>query len=248
MKSLDNQIANLSRFYQRNLNLTKEESIRKANMFLKQYNPLKESNEDGDIEKLNKELRLFFACNNEIPKMKTVNKSILTMRCTINTDLINVYGDVLSFIPKSIEIKVDQFKELYKSYTEINSLYQTQIKYQMKNQGFKSFFSKYLDFALFAYVNEKYKSEAFAMNKEKGELLLRSDFLIVIKRTFNLDVIKRKVDNILCMETNEIREKIGMDMSLKVTLFIFLTKYKQFFDFFFKLVQYLKDKSKVINQ
>lgn len=236
------QIENLSQFYQDNLGLLKEESVRKAKMFLKSYADTKNSarHQGLTFSKIHKDLKLYFACDNQIPEVVYADDELL-IECRIDDEFEKKYGDHVTFLPKVVQFKEYEFTALYSKFAKIMDIYNVHIRFIIKTDILKEFFNNYLNFPLFSYIHIKYEYTLSYTNFELGALYLSLPNLKLLTDNFNLERFYKKIDNIVSMEEIEEIYRCSPSCSFNIAMFVLLTKFKTFFKFFFQVGCYFKE-------
>lgn len=245
MDSLNLQVENLSQFYQDNLGLLKEESVRKAKMFLKNYTDAKSSADQNGLtlSKIQKDIKLYFACDNQIPQV-LYDDDELIIECRVEDEFERRYGDHVTFLPKVVQFKEYEFAGLYAKYTKVMDIYNINIKFIIKTDILKEFFNNYLNFPLFSYIHAKYDFMLSYTNIEAGCLYLSLPNIKLLTDNFNLDAFYKKIDNIVSMEEADALYRCTPTCSFNIAMFVLLSKYKPFFKFFFKVGCYFKEVTK----
>ena len=241
---ISTKIENLANFYEKNLNITKEESVRKARMFFNQFKkPKKIENLEKEMDSIIKQLNIYYNNESSLPKL-IKNNDIIEIRLNLEKSLIKDYNINCQ---EFILIKKSDFLKKYEEFNNFKQDYHKNVRNLIKRKKMINFLDK-INFPFFYFISEKEDFQFYYFQIDNEKFFFHKNKMLIILKNFDFNNLLDKVSSVLLQDKDYLPAYYN---EFRLSWFIFVHIYREVLQIYFKALKFLNiedlDQSSNIN-
>ena len=227
------KIENLANFYEINLNITKEESERKARMFFNYYKkPKKIENIEKEMDTVIKKLKLYYNNENSFPKL--IKKSEVT-ELKLNLEksyLKNFKINCQDFVL----IKKNNFEKKYDEFKKFKEDYHKNVRNIIKRKKMIEFLDN-MNFPFFCFISQMEDFQFYYFQIDNEKFFFHKNKMLIILKNFDFNNLLDKISFVLLEDKDYLPAYYN---EFRLTWFVFVHVYREVLQIYFKALKFLK--------